>query len=81
MTADEEEEEDERDHMMNSIGTLSLADYHAIPIRIKIALDRLFQRLSSDQIDEYLRKAGWRREDYDRGYLIDDANGVSIRYV
>lgn len=47
----------------------------AVPIRIKIMLDRLLNQLPDEQSDAMLMSAGWRREDFDRGF-IDEVRSV-----
>uniref|UniRef100_A0A914V7B9 C2H2-type domain-containing protein n=1 Tax=Plectus sambesii TaxID=2011161 RepID=A0A914V7B9_9BILA len=46
----------------------------AVPIRVKIMLDRLLNQLPDEQSDAMLMSAGWRREDFDRGFIDEDPN-------
>ena len=40
-----------------------------MPIRLKILLDKLFAKLSDDDVAQILRAFGWSREDYVQGYI------------
>nr|CAD2147766.1 unnamed protein product [Meloidogyne enterolobii] len=46
-----------------------LKSFHAIPVRLKILLDKVFEHLSSQEIEILLLNCGWTLEDYQRGYL------------
>nr|CAD2156143.1 unnamed protein product [Meloidogyne enterolobii] len=52
-----------------------LKSFHAIPIRLKILLDKVFEHLSSQEIEILLLNCGWTLEDYQRGYL-NYSNGL-----
>ncbi|GFV49539.1 zinc finger protein basonuclin-2 [Trichonephila clavipes] len=42
----------------------------AMPIRLKILLDRLFSVLQHDEVVHVLHGFGWTYEDYSRGYIL-----------
>ena len=42
----------------------------AIPVRLKILLDRLFSVLAQDDVIQILKGYGWTLEDYQRGYIL-----------
>ena len=52
------------------IASLILYRCQALPIRLKIALDRLFSVLSHDEVLQLLHGFGWNYEDYSRGYML-----------
>ncbi|XP_051896452.1 zinc finger protein basonuclin-1-like isoform X2 [Pristis pectinata] len=47
----------------------------AIPIRLKILLDRLFSVLKQEEVLQILHSLGWTLQDYIRGYILQDASG------
>ena len=47
-----------------------LAGSHAVPTRLKILLDRAFDRLSSEERNIILTACSWNYEDYLRGYKL-----------
>ena len=51
------------------IAALILFGCQAVPIRLKILLDRLFAKLSDDDVAQILRAFGWSREEYVQGYI------------
>lgn len=63
------------------IASLVLYGCQALPIRLKILLDRLFSVLQREEVLQVLRGFGWTHEDYARGYIlqVNDA-GVSLSY-
>ena len=52
------------------VASLVLYGTHAIPVRLKILLDRLFSVLSQEEVAEILKRFGWSLEDYQRGYIL-----------
>ena len=54
-----------------SIASLVLFSSQAIPVRLKIVLDRLFKDLNPEEMDELLNCFGWSAEDYQRGYILE----------
>lgn len=57
------------------IASLMLYGTQAIPIRLKILLDRLFSVLQHEEVLQVLHGFGWTYEDYARGYILQDAAG------
>ncbi|XP_022242084.1 zinc finger protein basonuclin-2-like isoform X1 [Limulus polyphemus] len=57
------------------VASLILYGTQAIPIRLKILLDRLFSVLQHDEVLNVLQGFGWTYEDYVRGYILQDASG------
>lgn len=52
------------------IASLVLYGCQALPIRLKILLDRLFSVLQKEQVTQVLHGFGWTLEDYARGYIF-----------
>ncbi|KFM80121.1 Zinc finger protein basonuclin-2, partial [Stegodyphus mimosarum] len=50
----------------------------AIPVRLKILLDRLFSVLQHEEVLQVLHGFGWTYEDYARGYIIQDPAGLVL---
>ncbi|XP_067943894.1 zinc finger protein basonuclin-2-like isoform X2 [Watersipora subatra] len=57
------------------IASLILYGCQAIPIRLKMSLDRLFSALQHDEVLQILHGFGWSYEDYARGYILQDPSG------
>ncbi|XP_076045288.1 zinc finger protein basonuclin-2-like isoform X2 [Oratosquilla oratoria] len=57
------------------IASLILYRCQALPIRLKILLDRLFSVLPKDEVLQVLHGFGWTEEDYARGYMLQDKHG------
>ncbi|XP_050520890.1 zinc finger protein basonuclin-2-like isoform X3 [Daktulosphaira vitifoliae] len=57
------------------IASLVLYGCQALPIRLKILLDRLFSVLRQDEVSAVLRGFGWTHEDYARGYILQEPHG------
>ncbi|XP_062851545.1 zinc finger protein basonuclin-2 isoform X1 [Trichomycterus rosablanca] len=57
------------------ISSLMLYGTHALPVRLKILLDRLFSVLKQDEVLHILHGLGWTLRDYVRGYILQDAAG------
>ena len=52
------------------VASLVLYGTHAIPVRLKILLDRLFSVLNQEEVAEILKRFGWSLDDYQRGYIL-----------
>lgn len=52
------------------VASLALYGSQALPIRLKILLDRLFSVLPPDDVVHVLTGFGWSLEDYARGYIL-----------
>jgi len=52
------------------VASLVLYGCQAIPIRLKIPLDRLFSALQHEEVLQVLHGFGWSYEDYARGYIL-----------
>ncbi len=52
------------------VASLVLYGTHAIPVRLKILLDRLFSVLGQDDVIQILKSYGWTLDDYQRGYIL-----------
>ncbi|PSN33744.1 Zinc finger protein basonuclin-2 [Blattella germanica] len=52
------------------IASLVLYGCQALPIRLKILLDRLFSVLQREEVLQVLHGFGWTHEDYARGYIL-----------
>ncbi|XP_069839711.1 zinc finger protein basonuclin-1 isoform X1 [Dendropsophus ebraccatus] len=57
------------------ISSLMLYGTQAIPIRMKILLDRLFSVLKQEEVIQILHSLDWTLQDYIRGYVLQDASG------
>ncbi|CAB4062824.1 Zinc finger protein basonuclin-2,Zinc finger protein basonuclin-1 [Lepeophtheirus salmonis] len=60
------------------VASLVLYGTHAIPVRLKILLDRLFSVLSTDEVSQILKGYGWTMDDYQRGYILKDPRGAPL---
>nr|XP_056721835.1 zinc finger protein basonuclin-1 [Euleptes europaea] len=47
----------------------------AVPVRLKILLDRLFSVLKQEEVVQILHALDWTLQDYIRGYVLQDASG------
>ncbi|XP_029354926.1 zinc finger protein basonuclin-1 isoform X2 [Echeneis naucrates] len=64
------------------ICSLMLYGTQAIPIRLKILLDRLFSVLKQEEVIQILNALDWTLQDYIRGYVLQDVAGkVLDRWV
>nr|XP_012140858.1 PREDICTED: uncharacterized protein LOC100875938 [Megachile rotundata] len=52
------------------VASLVLYGSRALPIRLKILLDQLFNQLQHAQVTRLLAAFGWTYEDYTRGYIL-----------
>ncbi|XP_046721218.1 zinc finger protein basonuclin-1 isoform X2 [Silurus meridionalis] len=57
------------------ICSLMLYGTQAIPVRLKILLDRLFSVLKQDEVIKILSALDWTLQDYIRGYVLQDVAG------
>ncbi|XP_054859011.1 zinc finger protein basonuclin-1 [Eublepharis macularius] len=57
------------------ISSLMLYGTQAIPVRLKILLDRLFSVLKQEEVVQILHALDWTLQDYIRGYVLQDASG------
>ncbi|XP_015117299.1 zinc finger protein basonuclin-2 [Diachasma alloeum] len=55
------------------VASLVLYGSRALPIRLKILLDQLFNQLSNAKVTRLLAAFGWTHEDYTRGYILQDS--------
>jgi len=62
--------DDDDDSHMTEIASLMLRRTNAVPIRLKILLDRLFTGLRHERVQHILQQCGWLYEDYLRGYKL-----------
>lgn len=60
------------------IASLILYGCQALPIRLKILLDRLFSVLQKEQVIQVLHGFGWTLEDYARGYIFQVSIAIFI---
>ncbi|XP_030649148.1 zinc finger protein basonuclin-1 [Chanos chanos] len=64
------------------ICSLMLYGTQAIPVRLKILLDRLFSVLKQEEVIQILNALDWTLQDYIRGYVLQDVAGkVLDRWV
>ncbi|XP_076842300.1 zinc finger protein basonuclin-2-like isoform X2 [Brachyhypopomus gauderio] len=64
------------------ISSVLLYGTQAVPVRMKILLDRLFSVLTHTQVLTILHTLGWTLRDYIRGYILQDSAGkVLDRWV
>lgn len=54
---------------INRLASLILNGMQAVPVRLKILLDRLLSAVDQDQFTRLLNSCGWTSEDYSRGYM------------
>ncbi|XP_070849819.1 zinc finger protein basonuclin-2 [Chaetodon trifascialis] len=57
------------------LSSLVLYGAHAIPVRLKILLDRLYSVLTPEQVSHILHTLGWTLGDYVRGYMLQFPSG------
>ncbi|XP_023290325.1 uncharacterized protein LOC105700428 [Orussus abietinus] len=60
------------------IASLVLYGSRALPIRLKILLDLLFNQLPHAQVTRLLAAFGWTHEDYTRGYILQDSQNGPV---
>jgi hypothetical protein len=61
------------------VAGLILYGAQAVPIRLKVLLDRLMAGLSNDQVAQTLDAYGWNYDDYSRGYMLQVGNASQRR--
>ncbi|XP_055969889.1 zinc finger protein basonuclin-1 [Sorex fumeus] len=62
------------------ISSLMLYGTQAVPVRLKILLDRLFSVLKQDEVLRILHALDWTLQDYIRGYVLQDASGKVLEH-
>lgn len=60
------------------MASLVLYGSQAVPVRLKILLDRLLSVLPHDDVIRVLHSLGWTYEDYVRGYMLQDTHGIVL---
>uniref|UniRef100_A0A8C9RYM8 Zinc finger protein basonuclin-2-like n=1 Tax=Scleropages formosus TaxID=113540 RepID=A0A8C9RYM8_SCLFO len=60
------------------ICSLMLFGTQAIPVRLKILLDRLFSVLKQEEVIQILTALEWTLQDYVRGYILQDPSGKVV---
>ncbi|VDM45938.1 unnamed protein product [Toxocara canis] len=58
--------------LLEAIVFSSLYGYQAIPIRIKILLHRALSGIDDDKADALIQRAGWTKEDFQRGFIDEN---------
>lgn len=58
------------------ISSLMLYGTQAIPVRLKILLDRLFSVLKQEEVIQILHALDWTLQDYIRGYVLQVFRGT-----
>uniref|UniRef100_A0A672ZDZ3 Zinc finger protein basonuclin-2 n=1 Tax=Sphaeramia orbicularis TaxID=375764 RepID=A0A672ZDZ3_9TELE len=57
------------------LSSLVLYGAEAVPVRLKILLDRLYSVLTPEQVGHILHTLGWSLSDYVRGYKLQQSSG------
>ncbi|XP_059384493.1 zinc finger protein basonuclin-2 [Carassius carassius] len=71
-----------QNNVVFDISSLILYGTQALPVRMKILLDRLFSVLTHTQVLNIIHTLGWTLRDYVRGYMLQDSLGrVLDRWV
>ncbi|KAK9408136.1 Zinc finger protein basonuclin-2 [Crotalus adamanteus] len=60
------------------ISSLMLYGTQAVPVRLKILLDRLFSVLKQEEVLHILHGLGWTLRDYVRGYILQLSSQLSL---
>ncbi|XP_076227443.1 uncharacterized protein LOC116434688 isoform X2 [Nomia melanderi] len=60
------------------VASLVLYGSRALPIRLKILLDQLFNQLPHAQVTRLLAAFGWTYEDYTQGYILQDSQNGPV---
>ncbi|KAM8898545.1 zinc finger protein basonuclin-2 isoform 2-T2 [Spinachia spinachia] len=60
------------------LSSLVLYGAQAVPVRLKILLDRLYSVLSPQQVGHILHTLGWSVGDYVRGYMLQHPGGKPL---
>ena len=58
----------------------NLQGFHAVPVKLKMLLDRLFSLLNPEEITAVLRGFGWTIQDYQRGYILKVFQSTTLSY-
>ncbi|XP_054159582.1 zinc finger protein basonuclin-2-like [Oppia nitens] len=61
--------------MAFEIASLIFYGTNALPVRLKILLDRILHILDKDELLNLLHSFGWTYNDYSRGYMLQDTCG------
>ncbi|KAK2531204.1 Bnc2 [Columba guinea] len=64
------------------ISSLMLYGTQAVPVRLKILLDRLFSVLKQEEVLHILHGLGWTLRDYVRGYILQliSSNSLDLKF-
>ncbi|XP_051947583.1 zinc finger protein basonuclin-2 [Xyrauchen texanus] len=65
-------------HVVFDISSLILYGTQALPVQMKILLDRLFSVLTHTQVLDIIHTLGWTLRDYVRGYMLQDSMGTVL---
>uniref|UniRef100_A0A3Q2PHY6 Uncharacterized protein n=1 Tax=Fundulus heteroclitus TaxID=8078 RepID=A0A3Q2PHY6_FUNHE len=57
------------------LSSLVLFGAQAVPVQLKILLDRLYSILTPEQVGQILNSLGWSLGDYVRGYMLQHPGG------
>ncbi|XP_033181623.1 zinc finger protein basonuclin-2-like [Mastacembelus armatus] len=60
------------------LSSLVLYGTQAVPVRLKILLDRLYSILTPEQVSHILQTLGWSLGDYVRGYMLQYPSGTVL---
>ncbi|XP_044039851.1 zinc finger protein basonuclin-2-like [Siniperca chuatsi] len=60
------------------LSSLVLYGAQAVPVRLKILLDRLYSILTPEQVGHILHTLGWSLGDYVRGYMLQYPGGKAL---
>lgn len=63
------------------ISSLMLYGTQAIPVRLKILLDRLFSVLKQEEVLHILHGLGWTLRDYVRGYILQVSEQYNTNHM
>ncbi|CAD6189533.1 unnamed protein product [Caenorhabditis auriculariae] len=66
----DDEDEEEGEDLEEDVVRSTLANYNAIPIRVKIVLESVLQKMTSSDVEKILRDVGWTKDDVIRGYKV-----------
>ncbi|MEQ2277795.1 hypothetical protein XENORESO_007832 [Xenotaenia resolanae] len=61
------------------LSSLVLFGAQAIPVQLKILLDRLFSILTPEQVGQILNSLGWSLGDYVRGYMLHVSKALGYK--
>lgn len=63
------------------MASLMLRRMNAVPIRLKILLDRLLSTLHHERVQAILHQCGWDYDDYARGYKLQVTFLYTLMYT